>query len=836
MKFKQFLPHVIAIVIFLLTVVFMFSPQFSGKQLRMGDIQSHRIATKEIRDFREQTGERANWTGTSFSGMPTYQMSTVSDGNYMSSVGKVLGGFMPVPAGLFLAGMLCAYLLLILVGVNPWLSIAGALGAAMATNGLILIEAGHTSKIAVTMYLPLVAAGILLAFARRYLLGGLLFTLGMALALRANHPQMLYYFGLTVLLYGLARLITDLRAGQLVHFGKAMGVLLVGLLVAVGSGASNLMTTFEYKAASMRGGQVLETPLQAASGADAPDDGLEWEYAMQWSNNLKDLVATYSPYAAGGGGAVEVASSSDFGKAMRQAGFQIRSGINAPTYHGGLPFTEGPAYLGAVVWALFLFGLFTARRNLVIWLGGGTLLIFLMSMGKYLEGFNHLLYDTLPLLSAFRAPSSAVSISAMMMVVLGIIGVNDWLKTRETTPDKARKQLLYAGITAGALGLFVAVLLPGFIDFTGANDAGTLQRMTGGQLQNVAPVLDGLEATRADLYSADAWRSFLFVGLAFGVLFLLFRKIATPLVGGLALATLVAADFAGVNGRYIAKEDWRKPPRRTAEFQPTPVDQQILQDPDPHYRVMNLTVSTFQDNSPTSYFHKSVGGYSAVKMRRYQDLIDGYLAKRNPDGTMSRDQDVINMLNTKYFILPGQNNAPQAQRNPNAYGPAWLVNNIQTIPTNDAEFAALGTVTDLKNTAIVHQEFTDAVSGLQPSGQGSITLTEYSPVELSYQVNAQGEQLAVFSEIWYGPGLGWEATIDGEPAELIRANYALRALRIPSGQHTVTMSFRPSSFATGKTLSLICNLLILLGLAGYLGYQFIQKKRGAETVMPTEAR
>ncbi|MEL7163027.1 MAG: hypothetical protein AAFN92_19870, partial [Bacteroidota bacterium] len=427
----------------------------------------------------------------------------------------------------------------------------------------------------VTMYLPLIAAGILLAFRDKYLLGGILFAFGMGIALRANHHQMLYYFGLTVPIFGIARLVTDLKAGRLLHFGKAIAVLVIGLVLAVGSGASNLLTTMEYKAASMRGGQVLETPLKAPSGADAPVNGLEWDYAMQWSNGLKDLVATYAPYAAGGGGAVEVASSSAFGKAMRQAGFQIRSNINAPAYHGSLPFTEGPAYLGAVAWALFLFGLFTARRNIAIWLGGGTLLIFLISMGKNLEGFNHFLYDTLPLLNAFRAPSSALTISTMMMVVLGVIGVHDWLKTREKDEelktDKARKQLMYAGITAAALGVFVAVLLPSFLSFVNPNDSATLQRFTGGQLQNAAPVLDGLEATRAALYSSDAWRSFLFVGLTFGVLFLLFRKIASPLIGGLALAALVAADFSGINGRYVAKEDWSKPPRRAAEFQPTPV-------------------------------------------------------------------------------------------------------------------------------------------------------------------------------------------------------------------------------------------------------------------------
>ncbi|MEM1357672.1 MAG: YfhO family protein, partial [Bacteroidota bacterium] len=810
--------------VFLLTVVFAFSPQFQGKQLRMSDIQSYKGAAKESSDYRKETGKRANWTGTNFSGMPTFQLSTVSAGNQLKVVEKPLQAFLPRPAGYFFAGMLCAYLLLVLIGVRPWLAIAGAVGAGMATNGLVLFETGHMTKLLTTFYLPLIAAGILLAFKEKYLLGGLIFALGMGLSIKANHPQMVYYFGLTLPFFGVAQFIHDLKAGRLAHFAKATGVLVAGLVLAVGAGASNLLTTLDYKPTSMRGGQVLETPLAAPSGKDAPANGLEWDYAMQWSNGIKDLVATYAPLAAGGSNGQEVDSSTDFGKAMRQAGFNIRGAFSAPLYHGALPFTEGPAYLGAVIWALFLFGLFTARRSLAIWLGGGTFFIFIISMGKNMEGINHFLYDTLPLLNAFRAPSSALTISSMMMVVLGIIGVHDWLKTKEATPEKAKKQLLYSGITAVVLGLVVAFILPSLFGFTGANDEALLQRFTQGQIQNIAPLLDGLESTRAALYSADAWRSLLFVGLTFGILFLLFRKTISPLIGGLALAALLLVDFSGINGREVSKADWNKVPRRATPFQPTAADQQILQDKDPNYRVLNLTVSSFQDAS-TSYFHKNIGGYSAVKMRRYEDLKNGYL--------LNRDQDVLNMLNTRYFIIPGQDGQPQAQRNPGAYGPAWLVRNIQSVSTNDAEFAALGTVEDLKSTAIIHEEFADAVSGLNPSGQGSINITKYSPDELAYDFNSPSEQLVVFSEIWYGPDLGWEVEIDGQAADLIRTNYVLRGLRVPAGQHTITMKFAPSSFYTGRAISLICSLLILLGIVGYAAYAYLKRDKVEKTATPT---
>ncbi|MTB50971.1 YfhO family protein [Lewinella sp. W8] len=819
MNFKNLLPHLVALAVFFVTVFFNFAPQFSGKSLRMGDIDNYKGATKEMRDYQAATGERTNWTGSMFGGMPTYQLSTISEGNQLRVAQPVVQGFLPRPAGYFFAGMLCAYLLLICLGVNPWLSIAGALGAALATNGFILFETGHTSKILTVFYLPLVAAGTVLAFRKKYILGGLLFAFGMGLAILANHLQMLYYFGLTFPILGIVYLVEAIREKTLPHFGKAIGALVVGLLIALGAGSNNVIPTKEYLSSTSRGGQVLETPVGVADAEDAPETGLEWEYAMQWSNGMKDLLASYAPLAAGGGSGQSVENNSDLGKSIRRAGFQLPAEFPAPTYHGALPFTEGPSYLGAVVWALFLFGLFSARMSIRWWLGLGTLFVFALSMGKNLEGFNRFLYNTLPLLEQFRAPSSALSISSFMMIALGMVGVHDWLQTREEDEGKAKTQLLRAGITAAVLGLAVIFVFPGFINFSLPTDAAQLQRYFGSQV-DVNTFLGPLEDTRAALYSADAWRSFLYVGLSFGVLFLLYRKTITPLIAGLALAALLAVDFGGINGRYLKKEDWRRTPRNAQTFTPSTADQQILADNDPNFRVFNLTVSPFRDAS-TSYFHKSIGGYSPVKLRRVDDLISGYL--------MQRDPDVLDMLNTKYFILPGQDGQPAAQRNPNAYGNAWLVSNIQLVNSNDAEFAALGSVDPLRQTAIVHEEFSDAVSGLQPTGQGSITLTEYQPNALTYSFQSNAEQLAVFSEIWYGPDLGWEVTIDDQPAELIRANYVLRALRVPAGQHTIKMTFTSSSYQAGVSISWVSSLLILLGLVGYLGYQLWQSRKEGST-------
>ncbi|THH41876.1 YfhO family protein [Neolewinella litorea] len=810
MKPKTFLPHLIAVVVFYLTVLVMFLPQFQGKGLQQGDIVQFRGASRELTEFREATGERTNWTNAMFGGMPTYQIAKVTEGNQLKWAHRAFFGFLGGPAGYVFCGMLTFYLMMILLGVSPWLSLAGAVTVGIATNNIVLYDAGHVSKLGVIMYLPLVAAGVLLAFRRRYLIGGAIFALGMGLAILVNHPQMLYYFGLTLPFLGVAEFIRHLQRGTLGEFAKAMGVLLIGLALAIGAGASNLLTTTEYLPQSMRGGAVLSANSAGGEGGTTnPAGGLDYGYAMQWSNGFKDMLATYAPLAAGGGSGQEIDRDTEFGQAMTRSGFRVPATFPAPLYHGSLPFTEGPIYLGAVAWALFIFGLFTASTTARVWLAGGTLFIFLLSLGSNAGWINRFFFDNLPLLNNFRTPNSALSITTFLMVALGVLGVHRWWRLSGDPSDLPGRQLKRAGLTAAGLGAFV-VILGMTLDYSGAQDAAQIARFTGGQ-GDVNQLVGALEATRADAYFSDAMRSLLFVGLTYGVLYLLWKGTLGFTWAAIGIALLGLVDFVGINGRYLTHDDFQ-PNRAVANpIQPSPADQQILQDPDPNYRVLNLSRPLDQD-AFTSFFHKSLGGYSAVKMRRYQDLIDGYLAPR--------DMDVINMLNTKYFLVPGEDGQLTAQRNPDAYGNAWLVSDIAFVNGPDAEFAALGTVEDLRNTAIVDESFAPALAALEPTGAGSIELTSYQPNELQYRYSAPAEQLVVFSEIWYGPDLGWEATIDGEPAELIRANYALRALRVPAGDHTITMRFAPRSYALGRTISLICSVLILLGVIGAVVYRY----------------
>ena len=825
MKLKTFLPHLFALGLFLVMVLVMFLPQFQGKTLQQGDIVQYRGASSELRAYADETGERTNWTNAMFGGMPTYQISAVSTGNELTLARRAFYGFMGGPAGYVFCGMLTFYLMMIFLGVSPWLAIAGAVTAAIATNNIVLYGAGHVSKLGVIMYLPLIAGGVLLAFRARYLVGGAVFALGMGLAILANHPQMLYYFGLTLPLLGIAEFVRHLREGTLPVFAKAMGALFVGLGLALGAGASNLLTTTEYLPQSIRGGAVLTgQPATATADEGTTDGGLDWNYAMQWSNGFKDMLAAYAPLAAGGGSNQQISNQSDFGKVMTRAGFRVPATFPAPLYHGSLPFTEGPIYLGAVVFALFLFGLFAASTPARTWLGGGTLLIFVLSLGKNAEFINRPLFDLLPLLNNFRTPNSALSVVTFLMAALGILGISRWLTVRAVDPLAAGRQLQWAGLTSAALGVLVVLL--GFgLDFNGPQDAAQIARFTGGQGDTNA-LVSALVSTRTDLYYDDAMRSLLFVGLTYGALYLLWKGTFSVLFAAAALTVLGLADFVGINGRYLSHDDFK--PARVVNnvVQPSPADQQILQDPDPYYRVLNLSRALDQD-ALTSYFHKSIGGYSAVKLRRYQDLIDGYLSRRNTD--------VLSMLNTKYFLIPGEDGTLSAQANPQAYGNAWLVSNIDLVDGPDAEFAALGSVPALRSTAIVGPDFAPSVSGLNPSGQGTVTLTSYAPNALSYRFNSPSEQLVVFSEIWYGPDLGWSATIDGQPGELLRANYALRALRVPAGEHSITMTFAPRSYALGSTISFICSVLILLAIIAAIAYPYLRKGGGAAGARPINA-
>lgn len=837
MNFKTFLPHLIAVLIFAVVAAFYFHPQFKGQTLRGGDLISHRGMAGEASKFAKETGENQLWTNGMFGGMPTYQINRISDGNLLSYVQKAVMFFIDAPFGVFFAGMLSFYLMAILMGVNHWLAIVGSMAFGLATNDFILWDAGHANKVLAIAYFPLIVSGVIMAFRKKYLAGGIVFGLGMGINLLLNHPQMTLYLAMTMLIYGIGQAVVIAKEGDWVHLGKVSAALLVGLLLGMGSAASNVLPTLEYTSSTMRGKPILTPPTNGEAVNSSQTDGLAWDYAMQWSNNTKDLLATFIPNAAGSGPATEVASDSPFGDAVRKIGARPPAKIGLPLYHGGLTFTAGPIYLGALLWFLFVFGALTVRGPLKWWLVGGVVLTMLLSMGKNLEWFNRLIFDYFPLYNKFRTPNSVLSITDFLMAILAVLGLHrSHVLVQEAKGNELKQPLFIAGGLVGGLALLCWLVVPEMMDFSGPRDATYAAQFLGQNAQQaqVAILVQGFEDTRAQLLRSDALRSLVFIALGFGAIFVYLRKIISlPILAGI-LTLLVVVDFGGVTARYYTTDNFSSAQKENALFEPSPADQQILADKDPNFRVFNQTVSDpFQDAS-TSYLHKSVGGYHPAKLQRYDDIITRHLRQGN--------QAVFDMLNTKYFIQQGQNGQPAAARNPGALGSAWLVSNIKTVTSADQEIASLGNGFEPRTTAIVHQEFASSIAGLSPTGEGNIALTSYLPSKLTYSFNSTASQLAVFSEIWYGPDKGWTATIDGQEVDILRANYVLRALVVPAGQHEIVFTFKPATYATGVIISYISSLLLLVGLVflGYKTYQNYEQQPATPqpvpaTVQPTAA-
>ena len=819
LNFQSFLPHIAAIGIFIIAASFYFSPQFSGKVITQGDIIGYRGMSQELREYKAETGEDALWTNSMFGGMPSYQINTVSSGNMIKKLERVVRMFIKPPAGQFIAAMVCFYLLMVLLGVNSWLAVVGAIAFGFATNNLVLYEAGHETKLRTISYLPLVASGMLLAFRKRYLLGGILFGLGLGLDLAANHVQMTYYFFMTVIIWGIAELIKNIREQTLPHFAKAAGVLVVGGLLALGSAASNLWITYEYAEDTMRGEPILKQEATTGDATSSSEvDGLEFNYAMQWSNGGLDLVASFIPGVVGGGSSEPVAADSPYGQTLRRFGAGQSGTIDAPMYWGALPFTSGPIYFGAIMVLFFIVGLFLVDGPVKWWLGLGTLLTLLLSMGKNLEGFNRFFFDVFPLYNKFRTPNSVLSVTALLVPALAILSLQDIFTGKKDKEQIIKSLAIGTGITV-AIALFFALFGPGMFDFANPRDA---QAFGQADPQIISALVQSLQDTRADLMRSDAFRSAILVLLAAAaVYFYLQDKLKSTLAFGI-LTVLTAFDLLGVGMRYVNKDDFQRPQSIAQIFAPSPADQQILQDPDPHYRVFDATVSSFQSAQP-SYHHKNVGGYHAAKLQRYQDVIDRHLTQGN--------QAVYDMMNTKYFIVPGQNGQPAVQQNPNAFGNAWLIDSIAVVPDANAEVNALSRI-PLRTAVAVHEEYSDYVSGMNPSGAGTIRLTEYRPDKLTYQASVAQEEFAVFSEVWYGPNKGWQAYIDGEAVDHIRVNYVLRGLKIPPGEHTIVFEFAPRKYYVGKNVSLASSLLLILALLAYIGWTIKNQPEAAAAPEP----
>lgn len=821
---KEFLKknavYLTAISIFLLVGRAYFHPQTEGKVLKQSDLVENTAMKQESKEHIKKTGEVSLWTNSMFGGMPIYQISPPAGGNVYSKVEPMLRLNIPRPLGRFFLLSLGFFVLLAILKVDPWLAIIGGLTFAYNTNNLILMDAGHVTKLVVATAFGLVVGGLYLLFEKRnFLMGFGVILLGLVLNLFGNHVQMTYYLGLTILIYLIIHIIHVFRSKQdvmktlLIPGGISLGALLISVMTVL----PNLWTTYDYSKDTMRGNPILEKTASVQEGQDASSNvkGLAWDYAMQWSNGTKDVLALAIPRAAGGGSAELLGENTkNYKQFKRMLGGGPRrpdGKIQIPTYHGKLPFTVGPTYFGAAVIFLFVLGLFLVEGRMKWWLGISVLFTVLLSYGKNFEFFQRLLFDYVPLYNKFRAPNSVMTVTGFLIPILSFIVVSQILNGR-ITKEKALTGLKYSLISVGGVMLFVALLGTTFFDFSYASDA----------RYNNEQFVDMLVETRKSLLQKDAFRSLIFVLLAAGVIWAFIKeKIKRPLfIAGIAIVVLT--DLLGVSLRYLDHNSFQLA-KRVQKVTPRPVDQQILSVEKERgaYRVLDLSINTFSRAS-TSYFHNTVGGYHPAKLQRIQDIIDAYF-----NGQIN--MGVINMLNTKYVIQrQKEQNTDIVQPNPGALGNAWFVDTIRTVATPNEEIDALGQINTATTAVVLDSEFDGYIGDFQPTKNGSISMLEYAPNRIVYETKTGSEQFAVFSEAWYGPDKGWKVKIDNEPAKHIRANYMLRAMRIPSGEHKIEFYFEPDEYYKSTKVSKASSWFSLLIVLAIFGFGFWQKFKNPE--------
>ncbi|NCC73290.1 MAG: hypothetical protein EOM06_07800 [Sphingobacteriia bacterium] len=801
---KQLWPYLAAIVFFIVVLFAYFSPVLEGKLPKQDDIQRWQGMSKEISDFRESTGEEALWTNSMFGGMPAYQISVRFKNVLVKHIDKILTLGLPHPIDLVFLYFLGFFILLLTLKFDVWQALTGAAAFALSSYFFIIIEAGHNSKAHAIGYMAPVVAGILLTLKGKYIWGGAFTALFLSLQLMTNHLQITYYLLLIVVLLGIAQLIESIRKYELDVFFKAMRILIVAAIIAVGVNFSNIWATYEYGKYTIRGASELTADPENRTS------GLDIDYATQWSYGISETFTLLIPDMMGGGSMRHPDNDSHTYKELLNLGIppaQARSYLQMiPMYWGTQPFTSGPVYTGAVIVFLFVLGLFVVKGKMKWWLTSATILSIMLAWGHNFMPLTEFFLHYVPGYNKFRAVSMTLVIAEFTMPLLGMLALKELLGN---TSDRKRhfQSLKTAFFITGGLALLFAVFGGAIFDFHSSFDSQLLQA---GFPQSV---INAVHNDRQSMLVSDAIRSLIFIILtAVAVWAAIFAKIRKEFAY-IALLVFVISDMYPVNRRYLNKDDFEPAKKVNIPFVATQADQIILKDQDPNFRVLNTTVNTFNDAS-TSFFHKSVGGYHGAKLRRYQELIDHHISKNN--------MAVLNMLNTKYFIVEGKNNQPQAIVNPEALGNAWIVNEVEIVENADAEIAALSDF-DPQTTAIVDKRFEHLLEGFSENSDSTakIELITYQPNQLTYRFASAKDELVVFSEIYYDKG--WNAYVDGEQMPYFRANYVLRAMKIPAGNHEIVWKFEPKVYYTGGKISLIFSVIVLLAFISALAFQIKDK-------------
>jgi len=798
-SFKRLLPHILILIGFVVLSLAYFSPVLQGKKIYQSDIMHYIGMAQQQKDFAKATGEETYWTNSAFGGMPTYQLGAKYPHNYIKKLDLTLR-FLPRPADYLFLYFIGFYILLLSLKVDFKLAALGALAFGFSTYLIIILGVGHNAKAHAIAYMPLVLAGIILTFRKKYILGFLLTIVALGLEIVANHFQMTYYLLLLVIVLGIAYLIDAYHKKQLPHFFKSVGLLAIAVILAVGLNATNIMATQEYVKESTRGNSELT--INPDGSTKEVSTGLNRDYITEYSYGILETFNLYIPKFMGGGNTEDVGKDSETYKAYVKLGASpieaLEASRNAPMYWGKQPIVEAPAYVGAVIIFLFVLGLFLVKGRLKWWLVGGTVLSLLLSYGKNFGFLTDFFIDYVPLYNKFRAVSSIQVLLELCIPILGIFALvrlfNDFQKDEEKL--KALKYSL--GITAG-LALVFLLFKSSLFDFESFRDDGYIQAY--GQ-----PFIDSIIEDRKALFTSDTLRTLVLVLLSAGTIFLFLKKKLTETLTVVTFAVLLLFDLVSVDRKYVNNDNFTSALRVDKPYLANMADKEIFKDKN-HFRVLDMSSEGQSKPGRAAYFHNSLFGYHAAKLGRYNELMEFHVYKNN--------MNVLNMLNTKYIIVE-EKGSIFPYTNTEANGNAWFVSNlkqltsaneeIQILDSLDTKIIAVTTMTDFSSKPEVINYQVDSIASIQ--------INDFKPNYLKYESRNANDGLAVFSEIYYEHG--WNAYIDGNLIPHMRVDYVLRALEIPKGNHTIEFKFEPEVIETGSkvalTSSAVFGILLLLGL------------------------
>ncbi len=802
--------HFFVLVFFLVASLAYFYPVLQGKTIRQSDIEQFTGMAREQNEFRKKTDAEPYWTNSAFGGMPTYQLGAYYPHDYVKELDRAIR-FLPRPADYLFLYFIGFYILLCCLKVDYRLAVLGALAFGFSTYLIIILGVGHNAKAHAIGYLPIVLGGIILTFRKKYLWGFLLTAMAMALEVGANHYQMTYYFMLLVLILGLAYLIDAIRKKSLKHYFTVVGILVGAVLLGIAANATTLMATSEYADWSTRGKSELTIGPNGAAAENT--EGLSREYITQFSYGITESLNLFIPRLFGGSNGEDLGADSKAYDYLTEQGLPRSRALeftqSMPLYWGNQPIVAAPAYIGAIIFFLFITGMFLVKGRTKWWLVGGALMALLLSWGKNFSLLTDFMIDYFPLYDKFRAVSSIQVILELCAPVLAVLTLVYIFKPTIETSRKVQALkygfFIVAGISA------VLLLFKGSFDFTGLSDE-SYKRYFGEEVMTM------IRRDREAVYISDTIRSMIFVLLAGLTLWMYLKKRLHQNMAILMLGLLIVIDLAGVDLRYVNKGDFVRQRQMDQPFQEMAYDKQIRQDTS-IFRVYDPSEVAAGSGGRTAFFHQSIWGYHAAKPAVIQDLFDFHIYKSNTR--------VLNMLNVKYVIQQDTEGKSYAALNPDANGNAWFVESLVEVQSADAEIEALDSL-DVKREAVVNTtQFPALKREMYPvDSTAGIILTTYKPNHLTYRSENPNKGVAVFSEMYYRHG--WNAYIDGKPAPYFKANYALRALELPAGDHTVEFKFEPELVAEGSKITLTSSILFALILVGGIGFSVIRARKEAQ--------